>query len=344
MEGSQRVPKRTVPLRIGPILLLLWLVPVSFLRADIEGEYHLEFLADGTPRFTQVLRWEPDPNVLYYELTLETAAGERISFSRVEEPVLRVNLKPGEYRYRITAYNLLRQPELVLPWREFIVLEAVTPRVWSHAPQTWFIEDGPPIVTVFGTELMPGAVVALVKNGEPDERYPGSELERSGTSSVRAEIGTDVLPVGVYDITLTNPGGVFSAVERALTVRRKLPAPSELEPARGTVYGPQELKELQTLRFAWAPVPEATHYTIRLYRGPSSEPFVVEQLDSVCEWTLEDLSILDRGNFRWTVEATARSGERVTIPPAEAAESVFIIDLPQILAPPLQLGDVFYGW
>lgn len=337
------IPRRAIPFPVGPVLLILCLVPAALLRAEIEGEYFFETLADGTPRFTQVLRWEPDPNVLYYELTLQTAAGEEISFSRTEEPAFMMNLSPGEYRYRIVLYNLLRKPEIELPWREFIVLEAEIPRVRSHTPDSWFIEDGPPLVTVSGTDLMPGAVVRLVKNGDPEEAYSGTELERGGTSSVRAKIASDALTAGEYDIVLTNPGGLFSAVEKALFVRHKLPAPSGLVPAGGTVFGPPELRELQALRFSWAAVPEATHYVFRLYRGPSPEPMIVEDLDSVCEWTLGDLSILDRGNFRWTVEAVARIGERVTIPPAEAAEAVFIIDLPQILAPPLQQGDIFYG-
>lgn|GEM_PF-3884436 len=75
-----------------------------------EGEYYHEILPDRTVRFTQVLRWDGDPNVFAYEVTVETEAGELVSTWRTEEPVLRINLVPGQYRCCVVLYNLLGKP------------------------------------------------------------------------------------------------------------------------------------------------------------------------------------------------------------------------------------------
>ena len=254
-----------------------------------------------------------------------------------------VNLSPGEYRYRIVFYNLLRKPEITLDWQSFTVRKAEIPRISTHAPDGWFLEDGPPLVTVEGSELMTGAAVSLVKNDAPDKGHAGTELERKGTSSVLMEFPSDTLTTGVYDIVFTNPGGLSSAAAGAIRLRHKLPAPSGLLPEEGIVFGPAELKGMRAIRFSWDAVPEATHYTFRLFRGAEPEPMIGKDFLPACEWTLDDLSLLDRGEFRWTVEAVAWGGDRVTIPPAGAAEAVFSINLPQILAPALKPGDVFYG-
>jgi len=158
---SSTEDKRGFPQRRAIRFLALIFLLASRPAAEEAGEYLLDFLPDGSPHYTQVLRWDADPNVLYFEVTLQTGAGEDISVSKVAEPRLELNLSPGEYRYRIVLYNILRKPELELPWQEFSVLKAEFPRVARHEPKLWFVEDREASLTLWGKDLIPGARVVL---------------------------------------------------------------------------------------------------------------------------------------------------------------------------------------
>ncbi len=191
----------------------------SPLAGEDMGEFSFEILADGTPRFTQVLRWQDDPNVLFYEVTLQTAAGELVSVSRLEEPVLTLDLRPGEYRYRIVLYNLLSKPELELPWRFFTVRRAEVPRITGLWPKVWYLEDLRPELTISGQDLAPGATIVLAQTAGKEAPVTGEEREREGTEEVRIEFPLRSFPAGTYSLVLTNPGGLSYTVPGAVLVR-----------------------------------------------------------------------------------------------------------------------------
>ncbi len=200
-------------------MLMLFLAGASRLYAQNMGEYSFQLLPDGTPRFTQVLRWEGDPNVLYYEVSLQSAAGEDIAVWKIEHPVLELNLGPGEYRYRIVLYNLLGKPELELPWRSLTVRKAEIPRIASLSRDAWFLDDLEPEVTLSGENLSPGATIALHAVTASEPPVIGKELERNGTSTVSVVFPTDSLSAGAYTLVITNPGGLSVTIPNALVVR-----------------------------------------------------------------------------------------------------------------------------
>jgi hypothetical protein len=201
-------------------LALLALVAAALrLGAQALGECPLEILADGTPRFTQVLRWEADPNVLCYELILQTGSGEQLASWRLEEPTLRLQLRPGEYRYRIIAFNMLGRPELELPWRSIVVLKAEMPRITGLSKNLWFLEDLKPELGLSGENLVPGAKVVLAAATSTAEPILGNVLERSGTSKLSVGFPDNRLEPGEYSLVLTNPGGITVTVPGALSVR-----------------------------------------------------------------------------------------------------------------------------
>lgn len=326
-----------------PLLALLLFCRVQLLHADQPGEFYFETLPDGTPHFTQVLRWEADPNVLYYEVTLQNSAGETVSVSRLEEAVLKLNLSPGAYRYRIVLYNLLRRPEVTLPWQDIEILRAETPHIDGSTPKMWFLEDFKPTLTLSGEHLMAGATVVLKRDAAPSESLTATASPGEGTSTANVTFPAGTLSEGEYSLVVTNPGGLSFNLPHALLVRHMLPAASGLEPATGSVFGPEELRGMRSIRFSWKPVPEAVHYTFRLYRADGAEPVV--SVDSLADasYLLEDLTVLERGDFSWTVEAVGRDEERGAVPAVGAAKSVFRIELPPLVAPTVKGGDTFYG-
>ncbi|HUJ76432.1 MAG TPA: hypothetical protein VL359_16340, partial [bacterium] len=118
------------------IALLLLLGGACAAEAEDLGEFSFVMGADGAPRFTQVLRWSADPNVLYYQVTVQTGAGDEVGTWKVETPALTLNLAPGAYRYRVVLYNLLGKPEVELPWHPIEVRKAEVPHIASCAPRT----------------------------------------------------------------------------------------------------------------------------------------------------------------------------------------------------------------
>lgn len=122
-----------------------------------------------------------------------------------------------------------------------------------------------------------------------------------------------------------------------------LPASNGLTPYRGFVFGPAELRSVPGLRFSWEPVPTATRYIFSLFR--ETDPLPLVRADDLQQptFTLSDLSILDRGAYRWTVQAQGidRNGELER--DGTVAESSFRIDLPRIRAPQPREREYFYG-
>ncbi len=336
MEGSRRP-------RAASAYAMLLCLAASLSHAEETGTFSFEILPDGTPRFTQVLTWDADPNVLFYEVAVQTAAGKDISVSRVEAPALPLSLGPGRYRYRIVLYNCLRQAELELPWQEFTVLKAEMPRITKHSPAVWFIESFQPRLVIHGENLIPGAGVRLVRSPADGKVIPGTETGRTENSMMTVEFPADSVETGLYALEVKNPGGLFFTVERALLIRHMLPAPAGLAPSPGSSFGPRELRGMKSIRFSWDAVPEATHYVFSLFKGTDARPLIRREYAGNREHTLPDLTVLDKGEYRWTVEALAKDGETIIIPCAKAAEAGFVIDLPQLAAPAMKIGDYFYG-
>jgi hypothetical protein len=312
------------------------------LGAERTGEYTIDYLSDGSPRFSQVLRWDADPNVLYYEVSLQTGAG--VSVLKVTEPELRLSLGPGDYRYRIVLYNLLRKPEIELPWQDFSVLKAEMPRIARCTPKTLFLEDPEARLTLWGEDLVPGARVLMRHEGPEGGSVPASVVEGNEASTIGLAFPLQSMAAGSYSIELTNPGGLSARLSGAVLLRHKLPEPASLLPVKGSVFGPKDLRGMRSIGFSWEPVPEASQYLFRLRAAGNPERVVCEKLLTESAYSFDELSVLDRGEFRWSVEPRGIDGDGSPIPAIRPAEAGFRIDLPPIAAPTVSSGDVFYGW
>jgi hypothetical protein len=205
------------------VALLAFLAGAVAAHAQDLGEFSLEMLADGTPRFTQVLRWDPDANVLSYEVTVQTGAGEEVGTWKLQEPMLELNLKPGAYRYRVVLYNLLGKPEVELPWRSIEVRKAEVPRLSASSPKVWFIDDLKAELTLSGENLDPGATVELRPAAGGAGPIAGTELEREANATLRVGFPEKDVKPGDYAVVVVNPGGITATLPGALTVRYERP-------------------------------------------------------------------------------------------------------------------------
>jgi hypothetical protein len=205
------------------VLLLLLAASAPCLSGQTVGEYSYEKGPDGTPRFTQTLRWTADPNVRSYEVTVQTASGTPVLAASVTEPTISLHLAPGTYRYRIVLCNLLGKPEMELPWKDITVLKAEVPRIANYEPRIWFLDDLKPEITLRGENLMPGATIELRREASEEAPVRGRELGRVGSRELRVAFPVTSITAGRYAIVVTDPGGLSHTVSNALTVRFQKP-------------------------------------------------------------------------------------------------------------------------
>jgi len=122
-----------------------------------------------------------------------------------------------------------------------------------------------------------------------------------------------------------------------LTQPPPLSSPRNLQPARGTVFGLEYFRIQRSVAFSWTAVQGANAYIFTLYQQTVAgrRQIVRQTINSGTSYTLTNLSLLDRGNFIWQVEAVSMGRGGSIDRRSAAGESTFIIDFP--LSSPLQL-------
>ena len=124
-----------------------------------------------------------------------------------------------------------------------------------------------------------------------------------------------------------------------------LPPPMNMQPVNGYVIGIEELKTRRNIVFRWSAVPEANAYIFILYEQAANGRREINRVTVTNPtWTLEDINVLERGNFVWQVEAVNRNSDGAVVRRGTTAENAFAMDIPAPL--PVQIDDpgILYGF
>jgi hypothetical protein len=111
----------------------------------------------------------------------------------------------------------------------------------------------------------------------------------------------------------------------------ELPTPGNRRPANGQRIGVEELRTQRSIVFSWSAVQGANGYIVTLYKetnGRRQKITGTDQPITRTSWTLDNLALLDRGDFIWQVEAVYTSGGRITRR-SNPGENTFMIDIPR---------------
>ncbi|MDR0878531.1 MAG: FecR family protein [Treponema sp.] len=106
-----------------------------------------------------------------------------------------------------------------------------------------------------------------------------------------------------------------------------LPAAEDQKPANGYLIGPEQLRESLRLTFTWNAVQGANAYTFSVLSNSGREIIRTAALNQT-SYTIEDLSILDVGNFIWQVEALALEDDGSIKQHGQIIQNRFLIDIP----------------
>jgi hypothetical protein len=185
-------------------------------------DYFYSVGPDGKIDFTQVLRWEAEPDALEYRVTLLGADGAALVDELTSEVELHVKLAPGDYRYKIVTYNLLGKPEAETDWLPYSVIKAELPRIAEARPATIYMDALDGRITISGEKLLPeGAVRLLPKDGSAP--MEGKVVKREGDGEIVVVFPDRAYAPGDYGISYENPGGLSSTIDDALRVRFQRP-------------------------------------------------------------------------------------------------------------------------
>jgi hypothetical protein len=152
---------------------------------DAEGNIFIQQV-NGTARIVQRLSWPGDENVSKYGLVVERQEGNRFREAytgTTGKTYEELSLGPGNYRYRVSFYNLLNQIEHSTNWASFNIILALQPEITGTSPKRFLLYEDTNDKTakweilLRGENFMEGAVVYLepLSEKKADENKTGEK-------------------------------------------------------------------------------------------------------------------------------------------------------------------------
>ncbi len=177
---------------------------------------------NGQPVFTQVLRWDADPNALEYQVIVRDASDAVFLDERTPDATKELHLPPGAYTYKIVTYNLLGKPDIETDWVGITIIKAEQPKLAAASPGSIYMDSLDGRITVTGDKLLPDGVIALVpSNGKA--RSEGKVVERKEDKEIIVAFPDKAYEPGDYSLSFTNPGGLHAVLDPALRIRFQRP-------------------------------------------------------------------------------------------------------------------------
>ena len=178
--------------------------------------------AESGALFLQRLSWQRAQYAVRYMVVLEKkneTTGVWIEVLRrnvsADFTYLDVSVPAGQYRYRISSFNILDQLDNQTSWEEFTVIQALQPSIVSFSPTAFYFDRlRPRIINLEGENLLPDTEIYLVskneldENGEPLVLKPMELHLNELGETARLIFDEEILILGRYDIIAKNPGGL----------------------------------------------------------------------------------------------------------------------------------------
>jgi hypothetical protein len=213
-KSKQKMPHKVVSsfLLFASRSLFFFLIaafglPAAAVLWGQDTEYRIE--NDG--RFVQILKWEEQENVFYYEVEIERQAGalwEGHISERTEGFFLEISLIPGTYRYRVRPYDFLGKPRPAAGWIQFEVFPAKQPELLRFSPEAFYLdEDLAWSMDLFGRNFT-GGIEIFLQGNQGNLIKPLTVIVEPPGDRIHLVFSHAQLDPGFYTIHVTNPGGL----------------------------------------------------------------------------------------------------------------------------------------
>ena len=182
--------------------------------------------------FSQILKWNGDPNVLEYKVEIKNNSGTTIKTVTTESSSVNLSLSPGKYRYKITAYDLLGREAVSTKWTDFEVLRANQPAIEHKQSLESLQEDGKTLELDLNVTDVTSDTIAELVNQKTGKKIRG-KLILSGVSAAAgssagaagaatfagsetykaSKVSFENVPEGNWKLVITNPSGLSTESE-----------------------------------------------------------------------------------------------------------------------------------
>jgi hypothetical protein len=186
----------------------------------------------------------------------------------------------------------------------------------------------------------------LSRNSDPFQGQPAVEIINPDRT-----VRLNRLEEGLYywTVEVQSRDGLISAAEpRQLRIMPipLLPAPLNMQPARGFRIGIEELITQTNIIFSWSAVQGANAYIFTLYEETDNgrRQIIQRPPENRTSWTLENFRALGRGSFVWQVEAVNRNSANLVEQRGIIGEGTFTLDVPAPGAVRIEDPGILYGF
>lgn len=168
-------------------------------------------------RFKQKLEWEAEPYALEYKVEIKGASSSSVSKEFITQNCyVEFSMAPGEYLYRVLAYDFLGRESSCTEWETFTITKALQPKV--NLKDVNVTVDGnskrPVTIPVDVASITDESTLVFV-NAETGEKIEGiintSKAEDGSVSS--SSVVFPNVSIGEWKMVVTNPSGLSTESE-----------------------------------------------------------------------------------------------------------------------------------
>lgn len=168
-------------------------------------------------RFKQKLEWEADPNALEYKVEIKGASNSSVlkEFT-TQNCYVEFSMAPGEYSYRVFAYDFLGREASCTEWENFTITKALQPKV--NLKDVNVTVDGnskrPVTIPVDVASITDESTLVFVntETGEKIEGIINTSKAEDGSVSSSSVVFPNV-SIGEWKMVVTNPSGLSTESE-----------------------------------------------------------------------------------------------------------------------------------
>lgn len=184
-------------------------VPKGLFAQALESSVS-ETKASDSQKYIQRIEWEGDENAWQYgiEIISEDASVEPLTLT-TEATFVTFTLPPGNYKYRISVYDLFGHIAVQSKWCVFTITKAVQPIIGDMEENITVKKTNKVEIPVQLENVSDASKIVMINSETNEEVVAEFEVETdkdTGTNIVDKLI-VPKLPEGNWTIKVTNPGG-----------------------------------------------------------------------------------------------------------------------------------------
>ncbi len=177
------------------------------------------------PHFSQKISWSADSNAYEFKVELQDEETGKSDFFTTQENSITFSKPAGNYRYRVTAFDLLGRESSVSEWQKFTITKAVQPKIINIAESSSFRAD---LNEESGKIEIPAEIEGIVENSkielvnESSGKIINPEIimdDKNSSGGKDEKLVAENIPEGTYTLKITNPGGL-SAQKPGIKIKK----------------------------------------------------------------------------------------------------------------------------